>query len=162
MQKFFSSDFNQQLYAIQQQELNQMLKELVEKGRMVYLQLHNPLGLKDDTVRSLEDCEDYFLEGLEEVYQLMAAIYRFNNGEYQLSFLFDGRSLEEKYQDDWQKGFAKMLFELGLNTRFHQTLLDYCILNRGNHQAAISELKRMLCQFYRLKFDLKKGITPLV
>ncbi|GJM62101.1 MULTISPECIES: hypothetical protein [Persicobacter] len=159
MQKYFPSDFNFPLWNMQQQCQESLILELVRFTRAFYYQQSNPLGLVDDTIASLQDCQQYHVEGLSEIYQLMAAIYRFQNTDNQLEFIFDGRSLEEKLQDDWKEAFHKMLFDLNLKTSFTRIILDYCILNKGKNAAALSTLKSTVLSFFKIKWSKKTGIA---
>ena len=67
----------------------------------------NPLGLIDSTSISLKKYKIYDESKLNFFYKKISTIYRYNYGEVQLSFLWDGSSHNEFYKIRWINFFKK-------------------------------------------------------
>ena len=98
--KYFPSDKNYLLKEAQhtvEQSLNGKLIELIKQ---VYFQQFNPLGIEDDFIRELKKISVGNLDFLNKPYQVISAIYRFQYGDNQLEFIWDGTSHIDQYKKE--------------------------------------------------------------
>ena len=141
-------------------ELNQSLFDIIKS---VYFAQFNPLGIEDDFIRSLKKLEVKELRLLERPYQLLSAIYRYQYGDNQLEFLWDGTSHVEKYSDDWKSAFARWIVEIcASNPSFTRAFTKFIYTADGTLNTDF--LENYLCQailnHFGFKFYQKKGLLP--
>src|SRR5690554_2771816 len=100
-QKLFPLDKNY-IFRHAQCALESRLVELmVEELRQSYTVWYNPLCLVDDTYAHILNKKKYPLNRIKIIYAQLCGIYRYRYCGNQLELLFDGRSHQEKYQEDW-------------------------------------------------------------
>ncbi len=158
--KLFPSDKNYILKEIQEIKKEQLLSFLVEYVKNFYLQVHNPLGLIDKTILKIKNSKNYPLEPLNEFYYDLAAIYRYQYGEVQLAFIFDGRSQEEKYDAEWEEFFKSSIHEYCFNIHFLKAVLEISVFHPKDRIAHLagSRMKYFIEQHFDLKVYKYKGI----
>ncbi len=78
--KYFDQDKNSILRAAQGFVEPQLLQRWVEIAFDSYMALENPMGLVDDFILRLKSIEKYDTSLLEELYEILAAIYRYEKG----------------------------------------------------------------------------------
>ena len=161
--KLFPSDKNYILKQIQEDTRDQLQVYLVEYVKEFYLQYHNPLGLIDKTIIKVKNSKDYPLHPLNEFYFDLSAIYRYQFGEVQLEFSFDGKSLEEKYEEQWTKYFKSSIKRFSYNINFLKAVLEISVFHpKGKHTFLAGQRMKYFIEHY---FDLKvyryKGIQKL-
>ena len=105
--KLFKQDKNYILKKAQSETKNHLLKNLIKKSIIKYELESNPLGLIDSTSVSLKKYEINHESKLNFFYKKISTIYRYNYGEVQLSFLWDGSSHNEFYKNRWIRFFKK-------------------------------------------------------
>ena len=89
--------------------------------------MHNPLGLEDDFTRTIRDFRPEEFPGLEEWYEILAAIFRFRQGTNQLEFLWDGSDHLSRYASDWGACFRSWMAEFCRDHVFVQAVLDLTV-----------------------------------
>lgn len=119
-----------------------------------YFKYHNPLGIVDETVKRIQDfiplTEDTGLEGL---YENMCIAYRFLHGNNQLEIVWDGRTQEEHYADQWRVVYKQWLTELCKSPSFLKLFLVLTIFRHPDKNYMI--LENRLKGAVNHKFDLK-------
>ena len=110
--KYFDQDKNSILRAAQGFVEPQLLNRWVEIALDSYMKLENPMGLVDDFILNLQKEKNYNHTFLEELYEILAAIYRLKKGSNQLEFIWDGRSNYEVYAENWSEWFDQFVGEL--------------------------------------------------
>lgn len=101
-QKYFPSDKNYLLKTVQAFSKEALLQEWTKQAYDGYMRNENPMGLEDDFTLYIKTEIKKGISILEEPYDLLAAIYRYKYGDNQLSFLWDGRTHMEYYDELWR------------------------------------------------------------
>jgi len=161
--KLFPTDKNYLLKNVQEDTRDYLLVLLVEYVKEFYLQMHNPLGLIDPTILKIQNSYDYPLEPLHEFYYDLAAIYRFQYGEVQLEFIFDGRSHEEKYETEWIYYFKKAISNYCYKIHFLKAVLEISVFHPKDRIARLAgnRMKYFIEQYFELKVYKYRGIQKL-
>ena len=161
--KFFPTDKNYILQEVQNELRSELLHHLVEFVKRYYLKNHNPLGLIDDSIERIKNCEDYAVSMLDEFYDDLAVIYRFQFAEVQLEFLFDGTSHYDKYHKEWQEFFKTSVKEYCLNDHFVKAVLEITVFHPVGHRALLAgnRMKYFLEHFFELKVYKYRGVQKI-
>lgn len=161
--KFFPADKNYLLKDAQntlQVELNQSLFEIIKS---CYFTQFNPLGIEDDFIMKLKGLSVKDLKFLNRPYQMLSAIYRYQYGDNQLEFLWDGTSHHDKYSDDWKSAYARWIADLCLaNPSFTRAFTKFIYSADGslNTEFLESYLYNAILNHFGFKFYQKKGLLP--
>ena len=159
--KQFKNDKNYILKKIQLETKDRLLKKLIKMSSDTYTNKSNPLGLIDKTTNRLNKIRKYNLKSLNFFYYKLSAIYRFNYGEVQLSFLWDGSSHEEYYRNRWISFFLKETDRMSQNLSFLKSILYLTIFSKDFNEN--SEVQFKLSTFLRKDFNIqvfkRKGIV---
>ncbi|MDH3710049.1 MAG: hypothetical protein OER04_09190 [Cyclobacteriaceae bacterium] len=158
----FPQDKNYILKEAQEKTKSQLLTDLAESARIIYLQKYNPLGLEDDTIKAIKSCRQPIIENLDNFYSELAGVYRYKIGSNQLEFIFSGKSHYEKYLDDWKEAFELWVEDFSLSPYFIRAVLEATILQPKDRVAylASNRLKVYLSQYFQLKVYKYRGILP--
>tara|TARA_B100001758_G_scaffold215325_1_gene200917 strand:- start:629 stop:1123 length:495 start_codon:yes stop_codon:yes gene_type:complete len=159
--KLFKQDKNYILKKAQSESKNYLLKNLIKKSIIKYELVSNPLGLIDSTSSSLKKYEIYHYDKLNFFYKKISTIYRYNYGEVQLSFLWDGSSHNEFYKNRWINFFKKETTKMIENYSFLKHILSITVF--CDHINNISENQYKLSTYVRKEFKIqvfkKKGVV---
>ncbi len=159
--KQFKNDKNYILKKIQLETKDRLLKKLIKMSSQTYKNKSNPLGLIDKTTNRLNKIKKYNLESLNFFYNKLSTIYRYNYGEVQLSFLWDGSSHEEYYRNRWISFFVKETDRMSQNLSFLKSVLYLTIFSKDINEK--SEVQYKLSTFLRKDFNIqvfkRKGIV---
>ena len=159
--KQFKNDKNYILKKIQLETKDRLLKKLIKMSSDTYTNKSNPLGLIDKTTNRLNKIREYNLKSLYFFYNKLSAIYRYNYGEVQLSFLWDGSSHEEYYRNRWISFFVKETDRMSQNLSFIKSVLYMTIFTKDINEK--SEVQYKLSTFLRKDFNIqvfkRKGIV---
>ena len=163
LQKLFPLDKNYILKEAQIATEHELLIQTVEVVKMSYLLYCNPLGLEDDTVLKIKNCNTYQTVQLEGFYENLAGIYRYKFGSNQLELLFDGRNHFEKYQEDWSLAFMTWIRHFCKDENFLKAILEVTIFYPEGRKALLAgnRLKAYISQYLSIKVYKYKGIVPL-
>ncbi|MFH6985497.1 hypothetical protein [Marinoscillum sp. 108] len=131
--KYFDQDKNSILRAAQGFVEPQLLQRWVEIAFDSYMALENPMGLVDDFILRLKSIEKYDTSLLEELYEILAAIYRYEKGNNQLEIIWDGRSHYEVYAENWSESFEKWVQYFCTQPEIYRAILKACILQQGTN-----------------------------
>ncbi len=161
--KYFLLDKNYLLKEVQAEKKGAFLHALIEKVKTDYLRQCNPLGLVDDTVLSIRAYQSYDVKHLEEFYDLLSGIFRYQIGTNQLEFLFDGKTHYEKYLEDWENCFQNWITEFCQQDRFLKAVLAVTVFYENEHSAILAEnrLKYFISHYFGLKLYRYKGIMQM-
>ncbi len=143
-----------------QGELNASLFEIIKS---IYFSQFNPLGIEDDFIISLKKLSMKDLQFLDRPYQLLSAIYRYQYGDNQLEFLWDGTSHTDKYCEDWKDAFYRWIQELCLsNPNFTRAFTKYVYASDGSLNTEFLEnfLCNTILNHFGFKYYLRKGLLP--
>ncbi|WP_040397485.1 hypothetical protein [Cesiribacter andamanensis] len=158
--KFFRYDKNYLLRAVQEELRSRLLAYLCGQGRRAFQQHFNPLGLEDSLSRQIRSTRPR-LDGLQDVYTTLAAIYRYHHGGNQLELLFNGKSHEEQYHLDWSLCFADWCSQLCADPVFVRLLLGISVLQppkKGHPSLAEQRLRSLVQEKWGIKVHKRRGI----
>ena len=159
--KLFKQDKNYILKKAQMETKSFLLKNLIQKSIIKYEMKSNPLGLIDSTSISLKKYKINHESTLNFFYKKISTIYRYNYGEVQLSFLWDGSSHYEFYKNRWIIFFEKETKKMIENYSFLKHILSITVFYEDIND--ISENQYQLSTFIRKEFKIqvfkKKGVV---
>ena len=161
--KYFLLDKNYLLREVQAEKKTAFLNTLVERVKAAYLRQCNPLGLVDDTVLSIQSYKSHNIKHLEEFYDCVSGIFRYHIGTNQLELLFDGKTHDEKYLEDWEKCFTGWMLEFCRYDRFLKAVLAVTVFYEDEHSAILAEnrLKYFISHYFGLKLYRYRGIMKM-
>lgn len=155
--KLFKNDKNYILKIAQKETKTQLISYLINEAIKKYELKSNPLGLIYKPYLKSEKLNVTELMKLNFFYRKISTIYRYNYGEVQLSFLWDGSSHNEFYKRKWISFFKKETSAMINNDTFIKSLL---MLTKNRD---INKLQYKISTFVRKKFNIqvykKKGIV---
>jgi hypothetical protein len=163
VRKFFPLDKNYLLEAAQLRSEKCLLTELVDRAKIKYQEIHNPLGLNDAFSEKIVKYELHNLGPLSVFYQNLAGVYRFKFGETQLGFLWDGKDHADKYEEDWMSTFRAWATRLCDTPQFVQAVLDLTVFLPDNRHVHLAEnrMNAVMLGLFELKIHKQKGIVQL-
>ena len=159
--KQFKNDKNYILKKIQLETKEKLLKKLIKTSTILYNKKSNPLGLIDKTTDKLKKIKEINYKSLNFFYNKLSTIYRYNHGEVQLSFLWDGTSHEEYYRNRWKSFFKRETNRMSQNLSFLKSVLYLTILSNKVDEKA--EIQYRISTFLRKDFNIqvfkRKGVV---
>ena len=157
--KQFKNDKNYILKSVQNETKEELLLYLLKISIKKYEYRSNPLGLVDTSFKKLKKYNIDVISKLNFFYKKLSTIYRYNYGEVQLSFLWDGSSHKEFYKRRWINFFKEEILNMTEKKVFLKTLLSLTILRDND----LNQLQYNLSAFIRKKFKIqvfkKKGVV---
>lgn len=140
MTKAFPSDKNYLLLSAQERLRSTFVFDAHSIVKENYFKYHNPLGIVDATVRAIMD----FIPGdesncLSGLYDNLSIAYRYIHGNNQLEIVWDGRSHEELYADQWRTVYKDWLHELCSDPSFLKLFLVVTVFNSPEKNYKILE-----------------------
>ena len=159
--KQFKNDKNYILKKIQLETKEKLLKKLIKTSTILYNKKSNPLGLIDKTTDKLKKIKEINYKSLNFFYNKLSTIYRYNHGEVQLSFLWDGTSHEEYYRNRWKSFFKRETNRMSQNLSFLKSVLYLTIFSNNVDEKA--EIQYRVSTFLRKDFNIqvfkRKGVV---
>jgi hypothetical protein len=122
-QKYFPQDKNYLLKTVQAFSKDYLLRRWAHLSFEAYMVCENPLGLQDTFTLGLQE---KMLDGahiLGQAYDVLAAIYRYKQGDNQLEFIWDGRTHMEYYDEEWKKTFEAWAFQLCMQREVYRQVI---------------------------------------
>lgn len=162
--KLFPSDKNYILKEVQVRTEDELLLWLVEYVKEYYETFHNPLGLVDNTIKTIRSATFKNVEIFQDFYNDLAGIYRFKHGETQLEFLFDGNSHYAKYKSEWKVTFMKWVTQLLFNRVIMRAFLEITVFGVEKEkqlELILNRLKLYVENHFQLKLYKFKGIQEV-
>lgn len=163
IRKFFPLDKNYLLEEAQLALEDALLTQLVEKVKLHYQFIHNPLGLDDSFSRQIKNFETRNFKPLSGFYQNLAAVYRYKFGDNQLEFVWDGRDHQEKYQLEWTAAFEQWTDDFCKHELFLQAVLDLTVFLPENQHTDLveSRMNHFILKHFEVKFHKSRGIVQM-
>jgi hypothetical protein len=163
IRKFFPLDKNYLLEEAQLALQDTLLTQLIEKIKLHYQLIHNPLGLDDSFSRRIRDFETRNFKPLYIFYQNLAAVYRYKSGDNQLEFVWDGRDHQEKYQLEWTAAFEQWTNDFCRHELFLQAVLDLTVFLPDNRHAHLAEsrMNHFIIKHFEVKFHKSRGLVQM-
>ena len=159
--KLFKQDKNYILKKAQSETKRHLLGSLIKKSILKYQNKSNSLGLIDSTTISLKKYKIDHEKSLNFFYKKISTIYRYNFGEVQLSFLWDGSSHHEFYKNRWVSFFENETNKMLENYSFLKYILSITVFSKNIND--ISENQYKLSTYIRKEFKIqvfkKKGVV---
>lgn len=161
--RFFKLDKNYILQEAQQAGRDELLQQLVAYVKQAYMQQHNPLGLVDDTILTIQQAEQPPIDKLQDFYNILAGIYRYKHGSNQLELLFDGASHFEKYQHEWAEAFAAWYKGFCQKPTFLKAVLEVSVFYPADRKGTLAEarMRAFISQHFDLRIHKRHGIKGL-
>lgn len=151
---FFDQDKNYLLKKAQQSSSDVLMEKWVLQSINAYMELHNPMGLVDDFVRSIMGVTRYKTAFLEESYDFLAAGYRLLYSSNQLEFLWDGKSHLQKYQEEWENQFNHWIYGLTRIDAINRPIIRACVLKDDSSMRLMERnFSRSVLKELELKWD---------
>lgn len=163
IRKFFPLDKNYLLEEAQLALEGALLTQLLEKVKLHYQFIHNPLGLDDSFTRQIKNFTTLNFKPLSDFYQNLAAVYRYKFGDNQLEFVWDGRDHQVKYQLEWTAVFEQWTDDFCKHELFLQAILDLTVFLPENRHAHLAEnrMNHFILKHFEVKFHKSRGIVPM-
>ena len=155
-------DKNYILKEVQLSLRDTLLRWMVQFTREYYQLAHNPLGLVDDTIKTVRSSEFNNVGLLYQVYAKIAAVYRHTHGEVQLEFLFNGDEHFDKYEEEWQEHFKTCISAVFEQKVFLQAVMEITVFKaHTDHQLLLinNRLQSHIEHFFNLRIYRYKGIV---
>lgn len=150
--KFFSQDKNYLLKTVQAFSKDYLLHKWLKAILKAYHQQHNPMGLEDDFTIELQQKIGSARVLLESSYDLLAAVYRLNHGDNQLSFQWDGRTHMEVYDAEWKSWFEVSTAKLSLIKEIQRPILRYAVSNQQTNNDFLKQsIRRGIFGFFKVR-----------
>ena len=160
--RFFDQDKNYILKDVQKALKEELCEQAIHQSVSNFLFWENPLGLVDDFVLQLQKDKVQNVDFLYPIYQLLSGAYRFKYGANQLSFVWDGRSHYEVYQEEWKEEFIKWINKLGGVPAFNRAILKACLINPDQPLQMLSDsLFRIVSKELKIKRNSKGQIKKV-
>lgn len=164
-EKLFHLDRNYLLQEAQSELQIALLEDFVRRAVTGYQAIHNPLGLIDDTVAQINTyspSKDQLVP-FEVFYKKLAAIYRYEYGNNQLEFVWDGRSHQEYYAELWSEFFVQQTNKLFLHTTFLKIVLELTVFSHqlSDNQMLIYRISSVFREQFNYQVYKRKGVRKL-
>lgn len=161
--KLFPLDKNYILRQAQTFLEEEMLDLMVFELKKSYTYHYNPLMLMDETYGKIVDTYEFPKDRIRVIYRQLCGIYRYQNKDNQLEFLFDGRTHFEKFQEDWSLQFLHWLRELGRFEPYVKTMLRMTLLFDTDSRAEWAEnhCKSFINEYFDVEIIKRKGELKL-
>ena len=160
----FHKDRNVILKKVQNSLLNLLTGYLAKVAIEKYKVLFNPLGLIDETYQKILDYEFEYNENLTGIYENLSVIYRYKHGDNQLEIIWDGKSHEQKYQDEWVASYEQWVKRLTDDPSFVRGVLQLTALHSDHMNTYFIQnyLKGRLNDFFEIKVLKRNGIKKVI
>jgi hypothetical protein len=151
-EKYFKQDKNYLLKSVQAFSKEMLLDRWIQQIFLSYNQLNNPMGLEDDFIIALRNKINKGKELLEENYDILAAIYRFNHSDNQLEFNWDGRSHMESYDEEWKARYNKWIVCLSSIKEIQRPVIKYATQGDGlNNDFLVLSIRKAILSHFNLR-----------
>lgn len=160
----FEKDKNVLLKNAQDQIFTHLAHRLVEITIEKYSVYFNPLGLVDDTFQQILDYQFDNIEELEGIYENLCVAYRYKYGDNQLEIIWDGKSHEEKYIEEWGDTFDRWANDLTENTSIIKGILQLTVFNdrKKNLSFVRNAIKGLINDYFEIKILKRNGVKRVI
>lgn len=156
----FHKDRNVILKASQEKSFDALTRFLINLSIRQYRVLFNPLGLIDDTFKKIIDYRYENIEVLKGIYENLSVAYRYKNSDNQLEIIWDGRTHETVYTENWSVAFKDWIDDLTQNPYFTKGIIQMTVFADENKNDIFiaNSLKGMINQYFEIKILKRNGI----
>ena len=160
----FEKDKNVLLKAAQDQIFSDLARRLVEVTISKYSVYFNPLGLVDDTFQQILDYQFNNIGELEGIYENLCVAYRYKYGDNQLEIIWDGKSHEEKYKEDWGQTFERWVNDLTENPSVIKGILQLTVFNENKKNLTFvrNAVKGLINDYFEIKILKRNGVKRVI
>ncbi len=159
--KYFDQDKNYLLKTVQAFSKDRLLPTWTKQAYEGYLTQENPLGLEDDFTREVRTQIMKGVYILDEAYELLAAIYRFHHGDNQLSFLWDGRSHMQHYDEQWEAQFKEWTRTLSLQKEVYRGVIKAALDDGAPADFLKQSVRRAVLRHFQMRVSRRKKMPLL-
>ena len=150
--KYFSQDKNYLLKTVQAFSKEYLLDLWLEEVLNAYNQQHNPMGLEDDFTLEIRRKITTAKPLIDTSYDILAAVYRMDHGDNQLSFQWDGRTHMEVYDADWKAMFKYWIQQLSQIKEIQRPILRFAVSdNQTNTEFLSHSIRKGILGFFRIR-----------
>ena len=150
--KYFSQDKNYLLKTVQAFSKEYLLKQWLDEILFAYNLQHNPMGLEDDFTIEIRKKIYAAKPLIESSYDILAAIYRLDHGDNQLSFQWDGRTHMEVYDADWKAMFKHWTEKISLIKDVQRPILRFAVSdNQTNPEFLRQSIRKGILGFFNIR-----------
>ncbi|WP_420388191.1 hypothetical protein [Roseivirga sp.] len=158
--RLFLLDKNYILKQAQSDLRLELQAQLVDLVKAAYFDCFNPLRLPDEVSEQVENFRPVHLSFFDDLYDILAGIYRYQIGDNQLELLFDGSSHYEKYLIDWKETFQGYVRALCQKKNFILAALELTVFHTMENRIELAQnrMKVAIFDHFELKVYKHKGI----
>ncbi len=150
--KYFPQDKNYLLKSVQAFSKEILLDHWLQQILASYSLQHNPMGLEDDFILDLKKKISFGKALLEDNYDILAAVYRYNHADNQLEIMWDGRSHMEAYDTDWKAMYTDWVQNLSFLKDIQRPIIKYAVSEGGvNHTFLRQSIRRAILSHFDLR-----------
>ncbi len=161
-QKYFPQDKNYLLKTVQAFSKEVLISGWADHCYQGYMRNENPMGLEDDFTIHIKSEIQKGTFILEEVYELLSAIYRFREGDNQLSFVWDGRTHMEYYDEKWKITFIEWVDELSRKPEIYRAVIKASLADGMTNTTFLqASIKRAVLNHFHIRLTRSQKIHTL-
>jgi len=151
-QKVPFQDKNHLLKTVQAFSKEHLLAVWLEEVLNAYSVQHNPMGLEDDFMIELRSKINDSKEIINEPYDILSAIYRFDHVCNQLAFQWDGRTHMEVYDAAWKAMYLRWAQQLSLVKEVQRPIVKYAITGgNANTDFLKALIRKGILNFFNIR-----------
>lgn len=110
------------------------------------------MGLEDDFIIELRQKIKLSKPLLEDCYDILAAIYRFDHDDNQLSFQWDGREHMEVFDSEWKEMYQHWVQNLSQIKEVQRPIIKYAVTgNLVNSDFLTQSIRRGVLNFFNIR-----------
>ena len=158
--RLFLLDKNYILKQAQSDLQLELQAQLVDMVKEAYFLQFNPLRLVDEMSELVESFKPIHLSFFDDLYEILAGIYRYQIGDNQLELLFDGKSHYEKYVIDWTEAFQGYVRDMCQKKNFILAALELTVFHSPEKRIELAQnrMKVAIFDHFELKVYKHRGI----
>jgi hypothetical protein len=161
-ERYFTADKNYLLKTVQAFSKQALVEKWAVEAYNGYMVQENPLGLEDDFTLSIKNEIPKGAFILEDIYDLVAAVYRYKHGDNQLSFLWDGRTHMEHYDEEWRTTFLKWISLLCQHKEVYRTVIKAAMADRHtNTDFLAATIRRFVLKHFNVRVTRSQRLMVL-
>jgi hypothetical protein len=161
-ERYFSADKNYLLKTVQAFSKHLLLEKWANEAYNGYMCQENPLGLEDDFTLSIKSDMTKGVYILEDLYDAIAAVYRYKHGDNQLSFLWDGRTHMEHYDEEWRTTFQNWCTTLCQHKEVYRTIIKAAMADqKTNTDFLAMTMRRFVLKHFNVRLTRSQRLMVL-
>lgn len=129
-----------------------LLLDWLDEVLSCYSFQHNPMGLEDDFIIELRAKITASKPLIEDLYDVLAAIYRYDHADNQLEFQWDGRTHMEVYDADWKAMYTGWIKQLSLLKEIQRPIIRYAVSgNLTNTEFLQQSIRKGILNYFNIR-----------